>query len=99
MNIDIKRIENLKEELATLEENEVCFVEDKGISKYVIIPMSAYEEYEEISSLINDNSSKPIIRVAGANEIDVTYEEYEKIKQQINDAVDQAFKPKPEKLN
>ena len=99
MDIDIKRIKNIKDELEALNENEVCFVEDQGISKYVIIPMSAYEEYEEISSLINDNSSKPIIRVAGANEINVTYEEYEKIKQQINDAVDQAFKPKPEKLN
>lgn len=99
MNVDIKKVKNIREELESLEEDDVLFIEEEGVSKYVVMPIEDYEDYEQIMNLFNDNSNKPLIKVAGPKDIDITYEQYEDIKKQIMDAVDQAFKPNPEKLN
>ena len=99
MNVDIKKIKSIKKELESLEEDDVIFVEEDGVSKYVVMPIEDYEECEQIMNLFNDYSNKPLIKVAGPKDFDITYEQYEDIKKQIMDAVDQAFKPNPEKLN
>lgn len=98
MNVDIKKLKNIKEELENLED-DVLYIEQEGVSRFVVMPIEEYEEYEQLMNLINDNSNKPLVKVAGPKDIELTYEQYEDIRKQIMDAVDQAFKPNPEKLN
>lgn len=98
MNVDIKKLKNIKEELDNLSKDDVLFVEEKGISKYALLPIELYDEVEDIVKF-SQEMNKPQVRIVNNNDIDLSYEEYEQIKSQIMEAVDKTFKPKPEKLN
>lgn len=98
MNIDIKKLKNIKEELSSLSEDDVLFVEEKGISKYVLMPIELYDEVEGLVKL-SQEISKPDVKIISNNDIELSYEEYEQIKSQVIEAIDKTFKPKPEKLN
>lgn len=100
MNIDIKKIENIKDELADLKENQVLFIEDNGEVRYAVMPIESYDKVEgilEMKEALKFNA--PEIKVIGNNDGEITFEEYEIIKSAINEAIDRTFKPKAEKLN
>ena len=48
MNIDLNRIENIKEELESLNEGDVLYVNEDKQTKYVIMPIEMYEEVEDM---------------------------------------------------
>lgn len=98
MNVDIKKLKNIKEELDNLSKDDVLYVEEKGISKYVLLPIELYDEVEDIVKF-SQEMNKPQVKIVNNSDIELSYEEYEQIKSQIMEAVDKTFKPKPEKLN
>ena len=98
MNVDIKKLKNIKEELDNLGQDDVLYVEEKGISKYVLLPIELYDEVEDIVKF-SQEMNKPQVKIVNNSDIELSYEEYEQIKSQIMEAVDKTFKPKPEKLN
>lgn len=98
MNIDIKRLEEIKEELSSMSEDDVLFIDENGKNKYAILPIKKYDRADELLSLLSDTSFSPKVKIIGMNE-DISFEEYEKIKATIMEVVDKTFKPKAEKLN
>ena len=98
MNIDIKELNDLRDKLEDLEEDDVLFVEENGEKKFAIMTMS---QYEMIEAILNPNkiTSAPNVRVINTGDIELTYDEYEKVKKQLIEVIDKTFKPKPEKLN
>ena len=98
MNVDLKKLKNITEELNELGKDDVLFVEDKGISKYVLMPIELYDEVEDLIKY-SKALANPQVKIISNEDIELSYEEYERIKSQIIEAVDKTFKPKPEKLN
>ena len=98
MNIDIEKVEEIRNELESLEEDEVMFIEEDHIAKYAVMPISFYDAIEDIIAMMN-GTSESSVRIAIPQDFDLSYDEYERIKQQIMDAVEKTFMPKPEKLN
>jgi len=99
MNIDIKRIENIKTELSEMKQNDALFIDEDGKTKYAIMPIESYDKAEELLAMFDTmNGEAPKVKVIGSNE-DLTYEEYERIKAVIMEAVEKTFKPKADKLN
>lgn len=99
MNIDIKSLENIKNDLSSLNENDALYIEENGIVKYAIMPIEKFDKAEDLLSLMEGiDGNAPKVKVIGANE-DISYEEYERIKALIMEAVEKTFKPKAEKLN
>ena len=100
LKIDINEIKNIKDELDTLDEDEVAFVEDNNETKYVIMPVSQYDEIESFRCFLDEgqmpNSNVKIITNAS---YDLTYDEYEKIRKQLIEVIDKTLKPNPEKFN
>lgn len=100
LKIDINKIKNIKDELDTLDEDEVAFVEDNNETKYVIMPISQYDEIDSFKSFLDEgqmpNSNVKIITNAS---YDLTYDEYEKIRKQLIEVIDKTLKPNPEKFN
>lgn len=95
-NIDIKKLENIKDQLDSLNNEDVLFVDEEGQTKYAIIPIMTYDLVEEmLSSNMNEG---PKVIMAG-DKTELTYEEYERIKVAIMEMVEQTLKPKAEKLN
>lgn len=95
-NIDIKKLENIKDQLDSLNNEDVLFVDEEGQTKYAIIPIMTYDLVEEmLSSNMNEG---PKVIMAG-DKAELTYEEYERIKVAIMEMVEQTLKPKAEKLN
>ena len=100
MNIDINRLENIKQDLAELKDRDVLYIDENGITKYAIMPIDAYDKADEILSLYEESKNMSAnVKVIGADNEDITYEEYERIKALIMEAVEKTFKPKAEKLN
>ena len=100
MNIDIKKIENIKQDLQELKEDGALFIDEEGKTKYAIIPVEKYDHAEEVVALFNSfTSDGPTVRVSGIDPDELTYEEYERIKTFILEVFDKNFKPKAEKLN
>lgn len=100
MNIDINRLENIKQDLAELKDRDVLYIDENGITKYAIMPIDAYDKADEILSLYEESKNMNAnVKVIGADNEDITYEEYERIKALIMEAVEKTFKPKAEKLN
>ena len=97
MNIDINKLNNIKNELDSLIEDEALFIEKDGIAKYAIIPIETYDKVEDLIQVINGDAGQQV-KVVGDN-VELSYEEYERIKSMIMDAVERTFKPKAEKLN
>ena len=98
MNIDIRKIQEIKDELHSLNENDVLFIEDEGNVKYAIMPIELYDSMEDLMSVLNGQNGTSV-RIATPDDLDLSYDEYERIKKQIMDAVEKTFMPKPEKLN
>ena len=101
MNIDIKELENIKQDLSELKDRDVLYIDENGVTKYAIMNIDAYDEASELLSLFEENkrNMSANVKVIGANNEDITYEEYERIKALIMEAVEKTFKPKAEKLN
>lgn len=99
MNIDIKKLGDIKLELDELKENQALFIDEDGKTKYAIIPIDYYDKSEEVMTMMNqmDNIGSNV-RIIGPDS-ELTYEEYERIKTGIMEAVEKTLKPKAEKLN
>jgi len=97
-NISINELENIKESLENLEEDEALFIDDNGVTKYAIMKVSKYDEIEAMNDLTK-SISPTNIKIIGGNNHELTYDEYMMIREQIIKAFDNNFKPKPEKLN
>lgn len=100
-NIDLKELENIKENLECLDDNDFAYIDEDGKAKYVIMPVELFDKYEDYRTLIDGglNHSGPQIRVLGDKIDGLTFEEYETIKRQILEIFEKSFKPKAEKLN
>ena len=98
MNVDIEQVKEIRDELDSLEEDEVMFIEEDHIAKYAVMPIEFYDAIEELAAVVNGTSNTSV-RIAIPQDFDLSYDEYERIKQQIMDAVEKTFMPKPEKLN
>lgn len=100
MNIDINRLESIKEELQDLKQDDVLYIDENGITKYAIMPVEKYDKAEDVLAMFDSFSENgPKVKVIGPNQEDLSYEEYERIKTLIMEAVEKTFKPKAEKLN
>lgn len=97
MSINIDELANIKDLLSTLDDESVLYVEEDGESKYVIMTSSLYEGVAEVAEALK-NGAATAIKVAMPS-FDLSYEDYENIKRQVDEALDKAFRPKPEKLN
>ncbi len=98
MNADIKELENIRDQLESLEEDDVLFIDEDGNTRYVIMPVSQYDLIEEMLDP-NRDLTMPRVRIINGNELELTYDEYEAVKKQLNEIIEKTFKPKPEKLN
>ena len=99
MNIDINTLKNIKDELDSLKEDDVLYIDENGVTKYAIMPVEKYDEAEDLFALMDDmKKTTPQVKIIGADE-ELSYEEYERIKAAIIEAVEKTFKPKAEKLN
>ncbi len=97
-NIDINRLDELKDELEFLEQDDVLFIEDGGQERFAVVPIELFNSVEDFLQLLNEASAGPVVRVDSAN-LDLSYDEYERIKNQIMEMVEKTLMPKPEKLN
>ncbi|MBR3227801.1 MAG: hypothetical protein IKF68_04565 [Erysipelotrichaceae bacterium] len=98
MNVDIKKLESIRKELESLDEDDVLFIEDDGKADYVLMRTEYYDYIDEILKQAQGIMS-PKVKVISAEDLELTYDEYEAVKKQLNDIIEQTFKPKPEKLN
>lgn len=98
MNIDIKELENIKDKLESLIEEDVLFVDENGSTKYVILPINQFDNLEEV---VKDGQATltPAIKIINGDGFELSYDEYETVKKQLNEIFEKTFKPKPEKLN
>lgn len=100
LNIDIKELNEIKEELDELSGDEAIFVEDNGNAKYVILPIEQYDELDSLRDLLDGKiENGAAVKIVSNQGNELTYEEYEKIRKQLVDVFDKTFKPNPEKLN
>lgn len=95
-NINIEQLLNIKDQLDSMNEDDVLFVDENNQTKYAIIPIMTYDLFEDFIAEQSQNGPKVIL--AGDKQ-ELTYEEYERIKLAILDMVEQTLKPKAEKLN
>ena len=100
-NIDLKELNNIKEELDEMDKDDYAYVDEDGKAKYVILPVELFDRLEDYRTLIEEGNKNlgPQIRVIGDKVEGLTYEEYEAIKRQILDLFERSFKPKADKLN
>lgn len=100
-NIDVKELENIKEDLSSLKADDYLYVDENGKAKYVILPIELFDKYEDYRTMIEGTieGNGPQIRVLGDRIDGLTYDEYEAIKRQILELFEKSFKPKAEKLN
>ena len=98
MNVDIKKLESIRKELESLDEDDVLFIEDDGKADYVLMRTEYYDYIDGILKQAQGIMS-PKVKVISAEDLELTYDEYEAVKKQLNDIIEQTFKPKPEKLN
>lgn len=105
MEVDIKKLKAIKEELDALDEKDpVLYVSENGNAKYALMPIELLDEIEDILHPFDDedgqsDGNSASIKVISSNPFELSYDEYEEIKDAILKAFDKTFKPKPEKLN
>lgn len=97
-NIDIKYLNEIKEELDELEGEDSLFIEENGEPKFAIIPIEFFDALESYRGIIEGNSDSSVKVISNVKDA-LTYDEYENIKKQLIDVFDKTFKPNPEKLN
>lgn len=98
IELDIKNLGNLREELENLEEDDTLYINTNGIARFAVVPIDRYDKAVDLLSVITDDEAMPKVKIIGENS-NLSYEEYERIKSLIMDAVEKTFKPKAEKLN
>ena len=98
MEIDIRELDNIRDDLDSLDQEEVIFVTEDGMTKYVIMPAVYFEAVEGVARMIEEAEKNPV-RVLSGEDFEITYEEYEAVKEQIIEALEKTLLPKPEKLN
>ena len=98
MNIDIRKIQEVREELDALGQSDVLYIEEDGKAKYAVMPIELYDQIEDVLMMLNTPFDAQV-KIAGPEDIELTYDEYERIKKQIMEAVEKTFMPKREKLN
>lgn len=98
MNIDIKELENIKDKLESLNEEDALFVDENGSTKYVILPINQFDSLEDIVKE-GQGSFMPAVKIINGEGFELSYDEYESVKKQLNEIFEKTFKPKPEKLN
>lgn len=99
MGIDISKLENIRKQLDSLQDNDALFVNENGIEKYAILPVETYNKVcDLLDALDATNPLNARIDVIGDRQ-QLTYEEYERVKSLIMEAVEKAFKPRADKLN
>lgn len=100
LNIDIKELKEIKEELDELHADDAIFVEENGDTKFVILPIEQFDELESYRDLLDGKvENGAAVKIVSNQKNELTYEEYEKIRKQLVDIFDKTFKPNPEKLN
>lgn len=98
-NIDINRLNEIKNDLEEMKNDDALFIDKDGKAEYAIMKIERFDRAEELLNLMDDmNVMKPEVKIVGTNE-EFTYEEYQSIKACINEIIDRTFKPKAEKLN
>ena len=97
-NIDINKLDELKDELAFLAQDDVLFIEEDGQERFAIVPIELFNSVEDFLDLLNEAATGPVVRVDSSS-LDLSYDEYERIKNQIMEMVEKTLMPKPEKLN
>lgn len=99
MGIDISKLENIRKQLDSLQDNDALFVNENGIEKYAILPVETYNKVcDLLDALDATNPLNARIDIIGDRQ-QLTYEEYERVKSLIMEAVEKAFKPRADKLN
>ena len=99
MNINIKEIEQIKDELHSMKENDVLFIDEDDETKYVIMPIEMYDSLEEARELLQGPLMSPRVDLVQPEDFELTYDEYERVKNQIMEIIEKTLMPKPEKLN
>jgi len=91
----------LKEELEELEDGDVLSFTYGDEIKYVAMSSAVFDELDQIAEMFNSTAEEPgpNVKVIAPAGHDLSYEEYEKVKKQIIKALDESFKPNPDKLN
>ena len=56
MNIDINRITAIKDELDSLSENDVLFIDEENKTKYAIMPIELYDSLEDLMTMLGTNA-------------------------------------------
>lgn len=97
MSININELDNIRDLLESLDDESVLYVEEDGTNKYVIMTSSLYDGVAEVADALKAGAATAI-KVAMPS-FELSYEDYENIKKQVDEALDKAFRPKPEKLN
>ena len=99
MNIDINRLNEIKQELESLKERDVLYISENGNTKYVIAPIELYDSLQEALGSFDDTFYSPQVKLVNSSDYELSYDEYERIKNQIMELVEKTLMPKPEKLN
>ena len=102
-NIKIERLENIKKELESLEEDDVLFVDDDNKTAYAIMPIAYFDKLDVYRELQESdgplcNAQVKIMRANGVVD-ELSFDDYEKIRSQLLEIFDKSFKPKSDKLN
>lgn len=102
-NIKIEKLESIKKELESLNEDDVLFVDDNKETRYAIMPIAYYDKLDVYREL--QENDKPLcnaqVKIMGGNGLieELSFDDYEKIRSQLLEIFDKSFKPKSDKLN
>lgn len=100
LKIDINELKNIKDDLKSLDDDEVAFIEEENETKFVIMPAGQYDELESFRSFLDEGRVKTSnVKIITNATNELTYDEYEKIKKQLIEVIDKTLKPNPEKFN
>ena len=97
MEIRWDELDELKDELELLNDDEVLTISKDGEERFVVLPKARYDEVRDLLTMIEEARKNPI--QVFPEDFEISYEEYEAVKEQIIDALEKTLLPKPEKLN
>ncbi|MBQ1507911.1 MAG: hypothetical protein IIZ47_00680 [Erysipelotrichaceae bacterium] len=97
MEINWKELEDLKDELEILGDDEVLSILKDGEERFVVLTKAHFDEIRDLAVMIEEARKNPI--QVFPEDFEISYEEYEAVKEQIIDALEKTLLPKPEKLN
>ena len=98
MKIKIDELNNLKDMLYELEDDEMIEIYEDNERSFVILSSEFFKQIEDLSIMVAEGN-KMRANMQPIENFEMTYEEFENVKEQIIDALEKTFLPKPEKLN